>query len=73
MNNIYSNNLGGTSILKEHEMKIRNILKTLITGLMADAPVKSQIVDLHEKPVENIDSENSLSKLLKRAQYCSFT
>jgi len=54
-------------------MKIRNILKTLITGLMADAPVKSQIVDLHEKPVENVDSENSLSKLLKRAQYCSFT
>jgi len=38
-----------------------------------DAPVKSQIVDLHEKPVENVDSENSLSKLLKRAQYCSFT
>jgi len=38
-----------------------------------DEPVKSQIVDLLKKPVENVDSENILSKLLRRAQYCSFT
>jgi len=44
------------------------------TGYLSfSAPVKSQPADLHEKPIENVDSENILSKLLKRAQYCSFT
>jgi len=37
------------------------------------APVKSQLADMHEKPVENVDSENILPKLFKRAQHGSFT
>jgi hypothetical protein len=38
-----------------------------------DAPVKSQIGDLHENPAEKTDPENILPGVRKYVRNCSFT
>jgi len=78
------NGVNNNSIIKTNKKFDASVVGTISCGyflgyyffspsINIDAPVKSQLADLQEKPVENVDSENILPSVLKCVRNCSFT